>query len=209
MPKSMMTDNVSLAGSGVTTVTPDGGLMPVSLDGNNTVVVDGVNTIGDVPVSGPLTDTQLRAAAIRVKGEMTDAVSVTGPLTSSQYTTQNGRTRVIYPYGAAQAQATQTAPADGDALLSYTTTFSTTGNDIVVHAASTEAVGAGGLIDLVVRDATDTTDVAILASLPATGGRMHLIAVTTSTGQILRLRKVGNATAATTYKLHLQHIRSE
>lgn len=71
-----------------------GGLISID-DGNGSITVDGPLTNTElraaaVPVTGPLTDTQLRAAAVPVSGPLTDtqlratAVPVSGPLTDTQ-----------------------------------------------------------------------------------------------------------------------------
>lgn len=52
--------------------------LPALPSGSNTI--GNVNVVGTVPVSGPLTDTQLRATAVPVSGTL----AVTGPLTDTQ-----------------------------------------------------------------------------------------------------------------------------
>ena len=75
-------------------VSDAGGLLSVD-DGGGSITVDGPLTNAElraaaVPVTGGLTDTQLRAAAVPVSGPLTDtqlraaAVPVSGPLTDTQ-----------------------------------------------------------------------------------------------------------------------------
>lgn len=91
VPTSVTVNNTS--GSPVP-VSDAGGALTID-DGGGSITVDGPLTdtqlrAAAVPVSGPLTDTQLRAAAVPVSGPLTDTqlratpVPVSGPLTDTQ-----------------------------------------------------------------------------------------------------------------------------
>ena len=164
-----------------------------------------------VPVSGPLTDTQMRATAVPVSGPLTDtqmratAVAVTGPLTNTQL--RNSAIQVVagneyystqtYSSGAVETSA----PADGSAIASVTLGSAASPYRVILSLGSTEVAGAGGFVDLVLRNSADSADIIVAATFMASGqNQIETTIMTTAGSQILRLRKSGNATAATTYR---------
>ena len=93
---NIVVDNVKITNTSAQAIpiSDAGGLISID-DGNGSITVDGPLTNTElraaaVPVSGPLTDTQLRATAVPVTGALTDtqlratAVPVSGPLTDTQ-----------------------------------------------------------------------------------------------------------------------------
>lgn len=82
-------DSATLAALENTTVTISG-TPTVALDSASLAALETINVGNTVSVSGPLTDTQLRASAVPVSGPLTDtqlrasAVPVSGPLTDTQ-----------------------------------------------------------------------------------------------------------------------------
>jgi hypothetical protein len=124
-------------------VNDNGGLLSVD-DGGGSITVDTAG--GPLSVSGPLTDTQLRATAVPVSGPLTDtqlratAVPVSGPLTDTQL--RATAVPVSGPLTDTQLRATA-VPVVGSAPTRTPTTASVTGSaaSVLVLAANASRRG--------------------------------------------------------------------
>lgn len=153
---------------------------------------ENVIIVGSSGATGPLTDAQLRATAVPVSGPLTDAQLASRQL--NVQTREDAASAVV-----SSGIGTASAPTDGAILVSVTSTPNKT-MEITFSVSSDELAAAGGFIDLVIRAVGDGSDVAIIATFTAAGSHDGAIRYPLAANQLIKLRKVGNATASTSYR---------
>jgi hypothetical protein len=199
IPVVIASNQSAVAVSGAVTANAGTGPFPVSDNGGSLTVDGTVGVSGSVSVTGPLTDTQLRASAVPVTGGLTDTqlrasavpVSATalplpaGAATSALQTTGNASVGSI---------DTKT-PALGQALMAASSPVVIASNQSAVPISATA-------LPLPTGASTETTLAAASAKLPATLGQKAMTAsmavVLASDQSTVPVKEIRSTTSAVT-----------